>query len=157
MIRRAEVDDADAIAGVLHDAFIEYRSLYAPERYAGTVVSPEEVRGRLGEGPTWVALVDGAIIGTVGAVKRVEGLYIRGMGIVPRARGLRIGEQMLNEVEAYARENGVNRMFLGTTPFLHRAIRLYERFGFRFCETKANDSIGTPLLTMEKRLIESVL
>jgi hypothetical protein len=39
MIRRAEVDDADAIAGVLHDAFIEYRSLYAPERYAGTVVS----------------------------------------------------------------------------------------------------------------------
>jgi GNAT superfamily N-acetyltransferase len=152
IIRRAEFDDADAIAGVLHESFIEYRSLYAPERYAGTVVSPEEVRHRLAEGPGWVALVDEMIIGTVGAVKRPEGLYIRGMGIVPRARGLNIGEQLLNVVEAYASENGFCRMFLGTTPFLHRAIRLYEKFGFKFCETQANDSIGTPLLMMEKSL-----
>ena len=154
MIRRGDVDDADAISGVLHDSFVEYRSLYAPERYAGTVVSPPEVRCRLEEGPAWVALLELTIIGTVGAVHRAEGLYIRGMGIVPHARGLRIGEQLLNEVEAYASENGFNRMFLGTTPFLHRAIRLYEKFGFRFCETKANDSIGTPLLTMEKGVSE---
>ncbi len=154
IVRRAELDDAQAIAGVLHDSFIEYRSLYAPERYAGTVCSPEEIRIRLEEGPGWVALVDDAIIGTVCAVSKVEGLYIRGMGIVPRARGLRIGEKLLIAIELYAKENGFERMFLGTTPFLHRAIRLYEKFGFEFYETSGTDSIGMPLLMMEKTLAD---
>ena len=152
IIRRAEVDDADAIAGVLHESFIEYRSLYAPERYAGTVCSADEIRDRMEEGPAWVALVEEKTVGTVAAVGRSEGLYIRGMGIVPSARGLGIGDQLLNAIECYAKESGFTRMFLGTTPFLHRAIRLYEKFGFRFCETQANDSIGTPLLMMEKSL-----
>ncbi len=41
-------------------------------------------------------------------------------------------------------------MFLSTTPFLHSAIRLYERFGYRRTDDGMNDLFGTPLFTMEK-------
>jgi GNAT superfamily N-acetyltransferase len=152
VVRRAELDDAEAVASVLYDSFVEYESLYAPQRFAATVQSAEGIRERLEQGPCWVAMVDEAIVGTVAAVGRLEGLYVRGMGIVPAARGLGIGEKLLEEVETYAIENGFERIFLGTTPFLPRAIRLYERFGFVFNEEKNEDSYGTPLLYMEKLL-----
>ena len=155
VVRRAELDDSEAIAKVLYDSFVEYEPLYAPQRFAATVQPAGGVRERLQEGPGWVALVDETIIGTVAAQERSEGLYIRGMGIVPNARGLGIGERLLKAVEAYARENGFELMFLGTTPFLDRAIRLYQHFGFVFNEEKNKDSYGTPLLYMEKRLREN--
>jgi GNAT superfamily N-acetyltransferase len=52
----------------------------------------------------------------------------RGMAVAPEARGLRIGKALLNLTEGFAREHGVNRMFLYTTAFLLRAIRLYRSF-----------------------------
>src|SRR5260370_227302 len=46
-------------------------------------------------------------------------------------------------------------MYLSTTPFLDRAIRLYERFGFQRSDEGPLDLFGTPLFTMTKRLNES--
>ncbi|PWT92396.1 MAG: hypothetical protein C5B55_06535 [Blastocatellia bacterium] len=150
-IRRAVFEDAEAIARVLLDSFIEYKSLYVPQRYDATVIAPDEVKERLEEGPVWVAIVDEYIVGTVAANERDEGLYIRGMGVVPKARGLRLGELLLREVERYAVECGHKRMFLNTTPFLNHAIKLYEGFGFKFTD-EIDERFGTPLLTMEKNL-----
>jgi ribosomal protein S18 acetylase RimI-like enzyme len=42
------------------------------------------------------------------------------------------------------------RLFLSTTPFLDRAISLYERFGFQRNEEGLRELFGTPLFTMEK-------
>ena len=153
VIRRAEPDDSEAISRVLHESFIEYKALYPLERYKATVLSTEGVRERLREGPVWVGLTDEAIVGTVSIMPRAEGLYIRGMGIVPQARGLRLGRQLLIVVEDYARENGFQRMYLGTIPFLTRAIRLYEQFGFVFNKDRDEYSHGMPLLCMEKWLV----
>jgi ribosomal protein S18 acetylase RimI-like enzyme len=41
-------------------------------------------------------------------------------------------------------------MLLSTAPFLDRAIRLYERFGFRRTNEGPHDLFGTPLFSMEK-------
>lgn len=40
--------------------------------------------------------------------------------------------------------------FLSMTPFLDRAVRLYEKFGFM--RNGDDDLYGTPLIAMEKRL-----
>lgn len=106
----------------------------------------------MSEGPVWVASSNDTIVGTVAAVTRREALYIRGMVILPAARGQRVGEQFLNGIESFAFENGLRRLYLSTTPFLARAIRLYENFGFRNCDGGPHDLFGTPLLTMEKFL-----
>ena len=152
LIRRASAADAPTIAGVLAAAFAEYAPLYTPDGLAATTPPADLIRARLEEGPIWVAVQEDAIVGTVGAVRRGEALYVRSMAVLPTARGNRIGEALLYEVEAFARAAGAISLLLSTTPFLARAIRLYEQWGFGFTDTGPHDLFGTPLLTMVKPL-----
>ena len=100
----------------------------------------------------WVLLRDHTIVGTVAAVPKEESLYIRGMAILPTARGQQLGELLLAHIESFAAAHHLKRLFLSTTPFLNDAIRLYERFGFRRIDAGPHDLFGTPLFTMEKML-----
>lgn len=149
-IRLAGPDDAAAIALLLAEAFAEYRPLYTPHGYAATAITPEKVIGRIEEGPVWVAGRGKIIVGTVSVVRKGESLYIRGMAVSPLARGRLIGELLLMHIEKFAVSHGVRRLFLSTTPFLGRAIRLYEKSGFRRIEEGPTELFGTPLFTMEK-------
>jgi GNAT superfamily N-acetyltransferase len=149
-IRRAVADDAPSVASVLRESFEEYEHLYTREGFDATTPACAEVSGRIEEGPVWVALVDGTVVGTVSAVPRGESLYVRGMGLAPAARGRGIGELLLRRVEEFASEHGFGRLFLSTTPFLSRAIRLYERHGFERTDEGPDNLFGTPLFTMEK-------
>jgi ribosomal protein S18 acetylase RimI-like enzyme len=151
-IRAAVSDDASSIASVLQESFIEYKSLYTREGFAATTPVTAQVEKRLAEGPVWVVLDNDAIVGTVSVVPEGESLYVRGMAIVPAARGRRIGELLLRQVEEFAVERGFKRLFLSTTPFLERAIQLYEHYGFQRSGEGPDNLFGTPLLTMEKIL-----
>ena len=151
-IRMALPDEAMSIASVLYESFLEYQSLYTPEGFAATTPASDQIQNRMKEGPVWVALHNDTIIGTVSAVPKAEALYVRGMAILPTARGFRIGELLLKQIEGFALERGFKRLFLSTTPFLSRAIRLYEHYGFRRSSEGPSDLCGTPLFTMVKTL-----
>src|SRR4051794_28572450 len=110
-VRLAAPTDASAIATVLQEAFAEYASLYTPEALAATTPRAEQIKIRMSEGPVWVAVLEGAVVGTVAAATRAEGLYVRGMGVLPQARGHRIGELLLGAIDAYATEHGYTRLF----------------------------------------------
>src|SRR5438128_2530591 len=101
-IRIATPDDAASISSVLSVSFAEFESRYTAAAFAATTVSSDEVRNRLKQGPGWVALLNGSIVGTASAVAKAEALYVRGMAVVPAARGLRIGESLLKHVERFA-------------------------------------------------------
>jgi putative acetyltransferase len=100
----------------------------------------------------WVAIENAEIVGTVGAIAKGRALYIRGMGIVPEARGKGIGESVLRHIENFAVDQGHKEITLNTTPFLSRAIALYEHFGFVRSHEPTADLFGTPLFTMVKML-----
>jgi len=153
VVRRAELDDAPAIAEVLHQSFVEFKPLYTEGGFAATTLRTEQVISRMREGPAWVALRGDVVMGTVAAVVKDESVYIRGMAVLPRARGLGTGAQLLQQIEMWAKHEGYTRLFLSTTPFLDSAIRLYERFGFRRTDPELHDLFGTPLFTMEKFLL----
>jgi GNAT superfamily N-acetyltransferase len=131
---------------------VEYEASYTHEAFVATISTSERIEQRMSEGPVWVALRDDAIVGTVSAVPKNEGVYIRGMGILPTARGQGIGTPLLEEVEGFASKHNYERLFLSTTPFLTRAIRLYEHFGFQRSDEGPHDLLGTPLFTMVKTL-----
>lgn len=151
-IRIATPGDTSSIASVLYEAFAEYESLYTQEAFAATTPTSEQIQGRLGEGPTWIAVEDGSIVGTVGAAPRGQALHVRSMAVLLVARGHRIGELLLETVETFASAHGYRRLFLSTTPFLGRAISLYERWGFRRSDEGPHELFGTPLFTMVKDL-----
>ena len=102
-----------------------------------------------------LALLDGVVVGTASGVLRGNSLYVRGMAVLPAARGEGIAHALLEQIERYANEYSCERLFLSTTPFLSSAIRLYERYGFRRTEDGEQDLFGTPLFTMEK-IVEGV-
>ena len=151
-IQPARRIDAEEIASVLAHAFAEFKPLYSPSGFSATVAGPSAVLVRMHEGPVWVAVSDHHIVGTAAAVKRATGVYVRGMAVIPAARGLGIGRLLLQEAELFAIDCGSRRLFLSTTPFLSRAIQLYSFFGFRPTVDGPADLFGTPLFTMEKLL-----
>ena len=152
LFRNAVIDDAPAIASLLRQAFIEYKPLYSPAGFAATTPSSDQIRERWSEGPVWVALQNEDIVGTVAAVPKSSGLYVRSMAVLPVARGQGIATQLLKEIENFAINHHHIRLFLSTTPFLKEAIRLYERFGFQRSDEGKSDLFGTPLFTMVKPL-----
>jgi len=152
-IRRADPQNASDIARVLRQSFLEYEDQYTPEGFAATTPGEQQVRIRMAEGSTWVALLSNAIVGTASVVAKDDAvLYVRGMAVLPAARGRGVGELLLREIEAFALRNNCTRLLLSTTPFLTGAIRLYERFGFQRTHDGPNDLFGTPLFSMAKAL-----
>lgn len=151
-IRRAADADATTVADVLRDAFAEFERLYTRAGYDATTPPAERIRERLAEGPIWVAEVDGRVAGTVAAVKRDGGVYVRSMAVLPDARGRHVARALMLQLELFAVGTDAERMFLSTTPFLFDAIRLYESLGFRRTGEPPFDLFGTPLVTMAKPL-----
>jgi GNAT superfamily N-acetyltransferase len=152
-IRLAHPQDAPAIAKVLYESFVEYEALYTPEGFAATTPNADLIKTRMHEGPVWIACRDNKVLGTVAAVVNGNSLYMRGMAVLPSARGLRVAARLLKQVEQAARDHGCRRVFLSTTPFLSAAIQFYERQGFRRTNEPPHDLFGTPLVTMEKHLL----
>lgn len=149
-IRLAEPSEAAAIASLLLKAFAEYRSFYTPEGFAATTPNREQILSRFTEGRVWVAVIAGEPVGTASAVLKTDFLHIRGMAVLPEARGRRVGELLLAEGERYASMHNCNLLVLSTTPFLTRALRLYECFGFQRTDDGPHDLFGTALFTMKK-------
>ena len=149
-IREAAAQDAAAIAAVLYESFIEFRALYTDGGSTATTPNVEQILVRMAEGPVWVATVEATVLGTAAAVVKGSRLYMRGMAVLPSARGLGVAARLLDQVEQRARREGCGSVFLSTTPFLSGAIRLYEESGFRRTDEGPRELGGTPLFTMEK-------
>lgn len=151
-VRRAVLEEANVIAQILRAAFLPYETQYIPAAFSATTPTAEVITQRWAEGPVWVVTQAQTLIGTVAAVPKTYGLYVRSMAVLPAARGLGAGQLLLEHVERFAREHNFPLMYLSTTPFLFNAIRLYEKFGFRPTKDGPHDLFGTPLFTMTKEL-----
>jgi len=94
----------------------------------------------------------GEVVGTIGrsVVNDDEG-HIRGMAVDPRYQGSGVAVRLLEAVEAELRDRGCSRVSLDTTAPLERAVRFYERNGFR-ASGKVVDFFGMPLFEYVKRL-----
>jgi GNAT superfamily N-acetyltransferase len=152
LVRRAVADESPIIHRVLYEAFLEFKAQYTPAAFAATTPASDEIQKRWSEGPVWVAARGDQLVGTVSAVPKSEGLYIRSTAVLPSARGHGIGHLLLQAVEQFAIARGFQHMFLSTTPFLTGAIQLYERFGFQRSNAGPHELFGIPLFSMVKLL-----
>ncbi len=152
-IRLADPEDAAAIARVLRESFVEFEALYTPAGFAATTPDARQIEARMREGPVWIACREDKALGSVAAVVKDRALYMRGMAVLPSARGLKVGARLLEQVEQWAFDQACRRVFLSTTPFLKPAIHLYKQHGFQRTNEPPRDLFGTPLFTMAKDLV----
>jgi len=146
-IRLASVEDAAAILQCLRAAFEPYRSQYTPQAWLDTVMTPDTLLHRLTSMTVLVAVsAEGNIVGTIGgaAVSSSEG-HLRGMAVPPEGQGRGIAQRLLESMEKHLLATGSTHISLDTTEPLQRAMRFYEKNGYRRTE-KITDFFGMPLI-----------
>lgn len=85
-------------------------------------------------------------LGSVFCVRKdAETAKLRLFLLVPEARGLGLGQRLLEACMTYARERGYRRMVLWTHASHRAACALYEKAGWRCVSSKAVVSFGVPL------------
>ena len=151
-IRQATPADCPAIEKVMQNAFGPFKQHYTPLAYANTVVNQEELLKRMTKGITWVAIDDEQILGTVSVAFHKEWLYITGMAVDPKAQGKKMGYQLMAHLEDYARNNGHAQLYLGTVPYLLRAVALYKNMGYYPREIHKKKWCGIDTIWFEKTI-----
>ncbi len=150
-IRFATVDDLPGMLECLAAAFEPFRARYTPEAFLHTVLDPELARARLAEMQVVVA-IDGRhrVVGTVSWSRpSPDRAHLRGMAARPDVQGAGVAQSVLDWSIAELRKQGVRRVTLKTTEPLARAIRFYERNGFRPTGT-VDDFHGMPVTVRER-------
>jgi ribosomal protein S18 acetylase RimI-like enzyme len=152
-IRKAEASDASGILQCLHEAFEPFRTRYSQEGFRDTVLTPETIRLRLSSMSIFVAVAaDDQIVGTIACsiVKPGEG-HLRGMAVLPAWQGRGVAERLLQSAEDDLASRHCTRVTLDTTEPLERAVRFYEKHGYRATDT-ISDFFGMPLHEYAKDL-----
>jgi ribosomal protein S18 acetylase RimI-like enzyme len=150
-IRPATSEDAAAILECLLAAFEPYRSQYTPQAYLDTVMTPATLLQRLLSMTVLVAVdARGNVVGTIGGAAVTSSVgHLRGMAVPPEYHGRGIARRLLDAMERHLLGKGCTRISLDTTEPLERAMRFYEKNGFRRTG-EVTDFFGMPLIEYVK-------
>lgn len=95
----------------------------------------------------WIAEADGEPVGCIFCVKKSEKIaQLRLLLVEPRARGMGIGNRLVDKCLRFARQAGYREMMLWTNDVLVSARRIYERAGFTLIEQEKHHSFGHDLV-----------
>lgn len=152
-IRRARAEDAARILACLAVAFEPFRAQYTPAGYRDTVLSPETITQRLTQMSLFVAEdAQGSIVGTIGCNGHAGGEgHLRGMAALPAWQGSGVAAALLRAAEEELERIDCAFITLDTTEPLQRAIRFYQRNGYR-PTGKVSDFFGMALYEYRKEL-----
>lgn len=102
----------------------------------------------------WIAEREGRMLGSVLLVEeQAETARLRLLYVEPEARGMGVGQALVKQCTAFAREAGYRRIVLWTHAVLESARRIYAAEGYRIVETHTHDDFGKPELS-ESWLLE---
>lgn len=152
-IRKAEPGDEAGILACLAEAFEPYRTRYTPAAFADTVLDPASLASRMQTMIIFVAVGGGGeIVGTIacGGRGKKEG-HLRGMATGKEWQGAGVAGELLQRAEAELVARDCSRITLDTTLPLERAMRFYEKRGYRR-SGRQQDFFGMALLEYVKEI-----
>ena len=147
-IRPLEVGDIGWIThrqGILYSQEYGWDATYealVAEILAGFVKNFDSTMER-----AWVAERAGAIIGSVFLVRAsADVAKLRLLYVEPAARGLGVGNRLVQECIEFAKIKGYKRLTLWTNDVLAAARRIYQAAGFKLTKEERHHSFGKDLV-----------
>ena len=135
-LRTIQKEDNVQLAQIIRDTLTEFKA-----NKPGTVYYDETTDQlfELFQKPRsiyYVALMDDEIVGG-GGIYPSDGLpngtcELVKMYLLPEARGIGLGKRIIEECLAFAKENGYTQVYIESMPELENALKVYEKFGFKY-------------------------
>ena len=120
----------------------EHFEALAAEICAGFIKNEDPKRERC-----WVAERDGEIVGAIFCVAKSKTVaQLRLLYVERSARGLGIGNRLVEECIRFAQRAGYRKMMLWTNDVLNSARKIYEAKGFELVEEEKHHSFGHDLV-----------
>ncbi|PRA32892.1 bifunctional helix-turn-helix transcriptional regulator/GNAT family N-acetyltransferase [Pseudomonas poae] len=96
----------------------------------------------------WIAEKDGVMVGSVFVIRHDDTTAkLRMLYVDASARGMGIGQRLVDECLRFARHAGYTRMLLWTVDILTDARKLYQKAGFELIEEEPVESFGKSLVS----------
>jgi DNA-binding MarR family transcriptional regulator/GNAT superfamily N-acetyltransferase len=96
----------------------------------------------------WIAELAGKVVGSIFVVRHdATTAKLRMLYVDASARGMGIGNRLVDETLRFARQAGYKRMILWTTSNLVAARKIYQRAGFELIEEEPVSSFGKELVS----------
>ncbi len=153
-------DDLDALTEMLHAAYRPLADLGL--NYTATDQDVQTTRSRVHVGETWVAELDGRVVGTVTLKEsnpeepnwygRPDVAAFEQFGVDPAVQGQGIGKQLLEKIERRAREKGYAELACDTAQPARHLIALYEKWGYRVVDEIRYEGKTYPSFILSKAL-----
>jgi putative acetyltransferase len=138
LIRPIQFSDNAALARVIRDALTEFGADKPGTVYFDPTTDDLFTLFRQPQSHYFVADIQGIIQGGAGIfpspglpedTAELVKMYLR-----PEARGMGLGSILIQRCLEFAPTAGFKRIYLETMPTLRQAVKVYERFGFRFLD-----------------------
>jgi len=139
----ASSDDIEALTAMLHRAYAVLGR--AGLNYTAVDQDAQTTRDRLRGGHCWVAVVDGAIVGTVlvhdddpdrpECARRPGMAYLSQFAVEPGLQAHGIGARLMDHAERETRRRGFGQLALDTAEPAEHLVRYYDRRGYRLLGT----------------------
>lgn len=152
-VRRARLDDLDALVALEHAAFATDRAERRAIRHAIVSPSMSVLVALLDEGAGTCVLVGAA---TLERRRNSRSARLSSIAVSPSRAGLGVGGRLLQAVEDEARKHGCTRLRLEVRADNGAGLRLYERRGYvRFAVREAYYEDGMEAWRYERMLADA--
>ncbi|WP_285768791.1 GNAT family N-acetyltransferase [Peribacillus sp. SI8-4] len=141
-------EDREKVRRLLVESYQQYELEYSdPEAWKGYLKNIQSSVDNPHVDKVLVAKCQQDILGTLQLFQSSEKAYekpelgivspiIRLLAVHPQSRGRGIAQELLKASVQYAKSQGASSLYLHSTDKMHKAIKLYEWFGFKRDQTK---------------------
>lgn len=156
-IRNIQPQDNPALAKIVRDTLAEFGANHPNTVYYDPTTDALYKLFQIKRAAYFVAELDGEIVGG-GGIYPTDGLAADTCELVkmylrPQARGIGLGKTLIEKCIMSAKENGFSKIYLETMPELKQALKVYEKFGFKYLKGPMGNSGHTGCsMWMMKRL-----
>ena len=135
-IRNIQPSDNPALASIVRNTLAEFGANRPGTVYYDPTTDDLYDLFQKEKSTYYVAELDNQIVGGAG-IYPSDGLpsdtcELVKMYLLPPARGLGLGKELIKRSLAFAREAGYKKVYLETMPELTQALSVYEKFGFQY-------------------------